>query len=506
MFLTLLLLRVPFKFYQFGDAQWFENKLDHLNESDTRTYKQRYYVNTNYGNENDKSDTLLVYIGGEADLGESSVTGGAILNLAAKTDAIILGLEHRFFGESVPTDDLSVDNLEYLTIEQGLEDLATFIKEMKKVYCINEETCKVGVAGGSYPGALSSWFREKYPDIAHVSWASSAPVYTKADYYEYDQHQAHVIKDYSEQCYETLFDTMNYLEELVVNEDTMKATMQKFGIRPEINLDNTSFLYMVADMLATTVQYKSFLPYLESLCTAIDNSTLSKDERVDAVAASVKEISSAEGIQFLEDYPLICEDPSKTSKYKNTRAWTWMTCNEVGYFQTASGEFRSKLVNLDYWEGICQTLFQHGLPDTNTTNAVYGGRNPTGTKTVFVNGNYDPWSILGIEENNTDLERYAFVVDNGQHCDDLNSRSGSDSTSLKWTRYQVIDILYNWLNDNSEDEKDDDYISILAAIIIACVSGALLISLIANIVLGCIMAKKNKTGNLDSKPLISSQL
>ena len=506
MFFTFLLLRVPFKFYQYGDAQWFENKLDHTDPSDQRTYKQRYYVNTNYGNENDKSDTLLFYIGGEADLGESSVTGGAILNLAAKTNAIILGLEHRFFGESVPTEDLSVDNLKYLTIHQGLEDLAAFIREMKTIYCINPETCKVGVAGGSYPGALSSWFREKYPDLANVSWASSAPVYTKADYFEYDQHQAHVIKDYSEKCYNTLTDTMNYLEELVVNESTMKATMQKFGIRPEIRLDNTSFLYMVADMLATTVQYKSFFSYLESLCSDLDNATLTKDDRITVLATSVTAISKAEGIALLEDYPLICEDPSVTSKYKNTRAWTWMTCNEVGYFQTASGEFRSKYVNLDYWEGVCQTLFQHGLPDTNKTNAEYGGRNATGTKTVFVNGNYDPWSILGIEENNTDLERYAFVVDNGQHCDDLNSRAATDSTSLKWTRAQVIDILYNWLTEEESESKDENYISVLAAIIIACVSAVLFISLIVNIVLSCKISKKNKLEALNSKPLISSQL
>ena len=32
------------------------------------------------------------------------------------------------------------------------------------------------VIGGSYPGALSAWFRYTYPDIAAASWAASAVV------------------------------------------------------------------------------------------------------------------------------------------------------------------------------------------------------------------------------------------------------------------------------------------------------------------------------------------
>jgi len=32
------------------------------------------------------------------------------------------------------------------------------------------------VIGGSYPGALSAWFRVHYPQIALASWASSGVV------------------------------------------------------------------------------------------------------------------------------------------------------------------------------------------------------------------------------------------------------------------------------------------------------------------------------------------
>ena len=42
--------------------------------------------------------------------------------------------------------------------------------------------------GGSYPGAMSAWFRYKYPHIAMGSLASSAVVQAIADYRAYDDH------------------------------------------------------------------------------------------------------------------------------------------------------------------------------------------------------------------------------------------------------------------------------------------------------------------------------
>ena len=42
------------------------------------------------------------------------------------------------------------------------------------------------VVGGSYPGALSAWFKSKYPEHAVGSWSSSGVIHAIENFREYD--------------------------------------------------------------------------------------------------------------------------------------------------------------------------------------------------------------------------------------------------------------------------------------------------------------------------------
>lgn len=61
--------------------------------------------------------------------------------------------------------------MRYLTSQQALADFANIISDWQ-----GGKQPKTLVVGGSYPGALSAWFRERYPHIALASWASSGVV------------------------------------------------------------------------------------------------------------------------------------------------------------------------------------------------------------------------------------------------------------------------------------------------------------------------------------------
>lgn len=78
--------------------------------------------------------------------------------------------------------DLSNDNLKYLSSEQALADLAFFITAMNKKYNL-KENIKWIAFGGSYPGSLAAWLREKYPHLVHGAISSSGPLLAKVDFF-----------------------------------------------------------------------------------------------------------------------------------------------------------------------------------------------------------------------------------------------------------------------------------------------------------------------------------
>lgn len=82
--------------------------------------------------------------------------------------------EHRYFGESLPFGDRSLDAPEfsgYLSADQALADFAKLLSTK-----VNTEQRPVITFGGSYGGLLSTWFRMKYPHLTTGAIASSAPV------------------------------------------------------------------------------------------------------------------------------------------------------------------------------------------------------------------------------------------------------------------------------------------------------------------------------------------
>ena len=49
--------------------------------------------------------------------------------VGAENKALLMSLEHRYYGESQPFADWSTDNLKWLTAWEALADIALFIEE-----------------------------------------------------------------------------------------------------------------------------------------------------------------------------------------------------------------------------------------------------------------------------------------------------------------------------------------------------------------------------------------
>ena len=81
--------------------------------------------------------------------------------IAQQEKAATIVLEHRFYGTSTPFGNLEESSLKYHTIQQAIDDLEYFAKNVK-LAMPGGDNVKPGQAkwvlmGGSYSGALTSW-------------------------------------------------------------------------------------------------------------------------------------------------------------------------------------------------------------------------------------------------------------------------------------------------------------------------------------------------------------
>jgi pimeloyl-ACP methyl ester carboxylesterase len=97
-------------------------------------------------------------------------------------------LEHRFYGDSQPMPDWSADSLKYLNSTQALADINNFINttDAAIVAKYGGQPRNWVTIGGSYPGALSAWFKNQYPDTAKVAWSSSGVILPIRNFVDFD--------------------------------------------------------------------------------------------------------------------------------------------------------------------------------------------------------------------------------------------------------------------------------------------------------------------------------
>ena len=419
-----------------GFPHYFQQKLDHFDEKNTATFKQKYILNNTFENSSLSPPRLIVYIGGEAPLGEKYVQTGSYIDLANITQASVVGLEHRFFGETQPFDELTTENLRYLTSDQALADLANFIQWYKKDHYGEGVEPTVLVVGGSYPGTLSSYFRLKYPHIANFSWASSPPLWVKNEFFEYDQHCAQILREKDQQCYLNTKSLYSYWN------DHPEELQDLIGFK--VSTDPDAHLSIISDFIAGIVQYDDSYKLLDPYCEVMKQSA-NKTHFIKVFNDYLK-ASGISDPDSLDD--TLNTNTSAYADNADSRAWTWMTCNEFGWYQVASGELRPARVNLDYSNRICQLYFNVSTAKKlNDKQLIYGGQNPKSTMIYFTNGNTDPWSELSVHDNVTDnsVGRFSTHIDGASHCSDLHSLSDSDSPDLINKRMEILHVMESWL-------------------------------------------------------------
>jgi len=154
------------------ETKWFTQLLTHV-RGDTRTFRQRYLVESYVGRSTAPLPgpaPVLFYSGNEGPIDGFWESAGFLHYLGAKLGAVVLFAEARYYGESVPDEDVK-----WLKTELILADYANLVTQLKRTGDLAADS-PVVVFGGSYGGTLATFLRLTNPDVFVGALAASAPI------------------------------------------------------------------------------------------------------------------------------------------------------------------------------------------------------------------------------------------------------------------------------------------------------------------------------------------
>ncbi|KAM6591770.1 hypothetical protein CsatA_014375 [Cannabis sativa] len=432
---------------------WFTQTLDHFSPYDHRQFKQRYYEYLD--NFRIPDGPIFLRICGESSC--NGISNDYLSVLSKKFGAAVVTLEHRYYGKSSPFESLATENLRYLSSKQALFDLAVFRQYYQD--SLNQKLNRTNVenpwfvVGVSYSGALSAWFRLKFPHLTCGSLASSAVVLAVYNFTEFDK-QIGVSAE--PECKSALQEITQLVDQRLATQG--KSVKALFGAA-ELEIDG-DFLYFLADCAVTAFQYGN----PDQLCSPLIQAKKNGEDLVDAYAKYVKQYYSSDVKIYDQEYlknTTITEDTS-------ARLWWFQVCTEVAYFQVApkNDSIRSSKVDTKYHLDLCKNVFGEGVyPDVDATNIYYGGTNIRGTKIVFTNGSQDPWRHASKQTSSPDMPSYIITCHNCGHGTDLrgcpqsplspegDAQKCSSPDAVHKVRQKIIENIDLWLSQCQESEK-----------------------------------------------------
>jgi len=304
------------------------------------------------------------------------------------------------------------------------------------------------VAGGSYPGNLAAWSRLLYPKLIYGAIASSAPVFAKENFFEYDLQVTSALERHGGQlCAAYFHEVFSLIDKELLSGDPERASKLKVKFDMP-DLSNEMFA-MNLDFISGLVQYNnpattnSVAKFCQSLSLRA-NATKKLDEFADITKRYNFKAKFQSALAKAGDEDL----PDEKSMW---RQWFYQCCTEFGYWQVAPpleySASRSRAATPADWDRLmCSEVygsrFQH--PHTSVTNRHFKGRQNTATRIFWVNGDLDPWRPLSVT-NEPHHHPPPYVIYNASHAMDLGNDSKDDWYELAEAKRLAQEYISMWL-------------------------------------------------------------
>jgi hypothetical protein len=246
--------------------------------------------------------------------------------------------------------DISTENLRFLSSEQALADLAYFITSMNQKYNLTDDQRWIAF-GGSYPGSLAAWLREKYAHLVHGSISTSGPLLAKIDFIEYYEVVVDSLKTYKKgDCVTPVQKAIQQIDILLKHMVGQRTLTEKYQLCDPVEksisnpLDIANLYEGLASDFAGVVQYnkdnrESSRISIDDVCDLMCNQTIGPPvTRLAAVNRMILKDNNQTCFDYKYDKMI---DQMKNVSWDSevsagARQWTYQTCTEFGFYQTSN--------------------------------------------------------------------------------------------------------------------------------------------------------------------------
>lgn len=485
-----------------AEPQWFEEQLvDHFSTS-SPIWRQRYYASdVHFGG---PGHPIFLIVGGEGgippDVGIFYPWVADVLAMTFK--ALVVELEHRFYGESLPfgNQSFSTEHLVLMNSEQAIADIARFVHAQQRLRKCSPRGfagyCPVLTIGGSYPGFLSAMMRLRFPSIVDMAYAASAPLkfYSQqVGQYEYYSKITKSAERSLPGCAAAVRAAMEVFQNLC-SRASAKEIVERLSVCPQAVgtpaelADNLLFLVeqTFANLNMANYPPNNYTSLYRTCSSFVAASTKDDNAKLDAIRVllltetqrSRKRFAAGRSVILREGHApgqepssgcfdmrahlpggpnatTRCGDWSGCGVGRDGEMWDYQTCTwevECIGFGTVGQMFPERPWSLSWLEDHCERRF--GVrPDPFKLSSLWGfdeaGLEAQASRIVFTNGLNDGWSVGGILRDLVpERGLLAINLPNGAHHSDLSHSFGDEDTpDVKAAHEKILQIIEAWLHE-----------------------------------------------------------
>lgn len=430
----------------------FRARLDHFRPQNQERVDFTYHVNANFYNP--EGGPLYIYLKDYRDYSTRWIEDGLMVDIADDTGAAVLTFDYRYFGVNRPTDTASFEDLEFLSVEQILADVADFARFVRQ-YIGNGRYAPIVLWGSGFGGVLSVWARSRYPHLIDGAWSSSGHVQPElASFGPYDIFEYTFMIPDDGYCRALIRNAYDIIAYLVIAGEGEYLSQRMNLCHPVATDDEADVASLYENTIRAILTYINEYHYTGVRTFCHDMAAIPGDP-LNSFARWVRYVYGDQEC-FDHSYATMIENTSNSTwgsfgTAEGRRQWYYLQCTQIGAFLLADNNtWLPGVVTLDYHLEKCGDVFGVDFEYSTLSsafNTLMQEYNQAISNVVYTNGFFDPFRYFGRLYDTSGLGTVV-NMDFAAMSADLRSLSVNDPTSIYEGKEQVIELVTRWSDMN----------------------------------------------------------